>query len=37
MLRVLLVDDEPNVLASMRRQLRKVCEVQAAGTRHSDC
>ena len=32
MLRVLFVDDEPNVLASIRRQLRKVCEVHTAGS-----
>ena len=31
-MRVLFVDDEPNVLASIRRQLRKVCDVHTAGS-----
>ena len=31
-MRVLFVDDEPNVLDSMRRQLRKVCEIHTAAS-----
>ena len=30
LMRVLFVDDEPNVLDSIRRQMRKVCEVHTA-------
>lgn len=31
-MRVLFVDDEPNVLDSIRRQLRKVCEIHTASS-----